>query len=81
MEKSGECTRSIFLVLERINAHLSLISGNIADALWIALNKSNQALAETLLNLSAMYERDQVSYTNGVVSISSLQHVQVGIGS
>jgi len=40
-------TRSIFLVLKD-QCNLSLISGNIADALWIALNKSNQALAETL---------------------------------
>jgi len=47
-----------------------------ADALWTALNNSNQALARTLLSLSAMYERDKISYADGVKFTSSLQHVQ-----
>jgi len=47
-----------------------------ADTLWAALNKSNQALAKTLLSLSDMYESDPTSYKDAVKYISSLQHVQ-----
>jgi hypothetical protein len=64
-----------------IKAHLSLTLDNIADALWTALNKSNQALAKALSSLSAIYERDRVSYTDGVKFISSLRHVQVSLRS
>jgi phosphomevalonate kinase len=61
--------------------HLSLMSDDLADALWTALNKSNQELAKTLLSLCDMYERDQISYTDAVKFISSLQHVQVSLCS
>jgi len=49
---------------------------DIANVLWAALNKSNQALAKTLLSLSDMHETDQISYANGVKFIASLQHAQ-----
>ena len=66
------------LALLKIIAHLSLIS-DTADALWAALNESNQALAKTLLSLSDMYDSDPISYKDAVKHISSLQHAQVSL--
>ncbi|KZP34698.1 Phosphomevalonate kinase [Athelia psychrophila] len=47
-----------------------------ADALWTALNQSNQALAKALLNLSDLYAGHQTAYEDVVNQLASLAHDQ-----
>lgn len=47
-----------------------------ADALWKHLDQLNQSLAQTLLHLSKLHDRDPENYKNAVKYISSLHSVQ-----
>ncbi|PPQ67289.1 hypothetical protein CVT25_005873 [Psilocybe cyanescens] len=49
---------------------------NEADALWNHLDKLNQSLAKTLLQLSELHDKDSANYKSAVKYISSLQAVQ-----
>ncbi len=53
---------------------LDLIS---ADALWKNLDQLNQSLAQVLLQLSTLHDKDPQNYESAVKYLSSLQSLQV----
>jgi phosphomevalonate kinase len=52
-----------------------------AHALWSTLDKLNQSLAQTLLQISRLASEHPAVYEKAVRYISSLQPVQVSVGS
>ncbi|KAH9948992.1 ribosomal protein S5 domain 2-type protein [Amylocystis lapponica] len=52
-------------------------SSATATALWDALDKLNQALSKTLLQISELHARDPAAYAKTVKYLSTLQSVQV----
>ena len=48
-----------------------------ALALWTSLDRLNHQLAQTLMDLSTLYEEDPHNYTASVKYIASLQPIQV----
>lgn len=69
----GECF-SLFLLLVAFSEPIS-----IADTLWREIDQLNQSLAQTLLHITKLHDKDPENYGAAVKYISSLQPVQVRI--